>query len=61
MDSMPAVTVPTLVGAGVLLRAIRPDDLEAFGARERDPEIVRMLGGEAADAGRRPTPEEARR
>ena len=61
MEPMPTVTVPTLAGARVLLRALRPDDLEVFGERERDPEIVRMLGGEAADAGRRPTPEEARR
>jgi ribosomal-protein-alanine N-acetyltransferase len=61
MVDVTAVAVPTLAGARLVLRGIRPDDLETFLGRERDPEIVRMRGGEADTAGRRPPPEVGRR
>ena len=57
---MALATVPTLAGPRLVLRGIRPEDLQTFLGRARDPEIVRMRGGEADTAGRRPPPLVAR-
>jgi ribosomal-protein-alanine N-acetyltransferase len=53
---MAPADVPTLAGPRLTLRGIRPDDLQTFLGRTRDPEIVRMRGGDADTAGRRPPP-----
>ena len=45
MDGMAPARVPTLAGPRLVLRVIRPDDLQTFLGRVRDPEIVRMRGG----------------
>ena len=60
MNGMAPADVPTLVGPRLSLRGIRPDDLQTFLGRARDPEIVRMRGGDASTAGRRPPPLVAR-
>jgi len=54
MDGMAPAAVPTLTGRRLVLRAIRPADRQTFQGRMRDPEIVRMRGGDASSAGRRP-------
>jgi RimJ/RimL family protein N-acetyltransferase len=60
MNGMAPADVPTLVGPRLVLRGVRPDDLQTFLGRARDPEIVRMRGGDASTAGRRPPPLVAR-
>ena len=60
MGGMAPADVPTLVGPRLALRGIRPEDLQTFLGRSRDPEIVRMRGGDASTAGQRPPPLVAR-
>jgi RimJ/RimL family protein N-acetyltransferase len=50
MDGMAPADVPTLAGPRLTLRGIRPEDLQTFLGRTRDPEIVRMRGGNASRA-----------
>ena len=47
---MSKVAVPRLVGPRVVLRGVRPHDIEGYIACGRDPEIVRMLGADADSA-----------
>jgi [ribosomal protein S5]-alanine N-acetyltransferase len=58
---MAPADVPILVGPRLVLRGIRADDVQTFLGRVRDPEIVRMRGGDASTAGQRPPPLVARR
>lgn len=60
MNGMAPADVPTLAGPRLTLRGIRPEDLQTFLGRTRDPEIVRMRGGDANTAGHRPPPLVAR-
>ena len=60
MDGMAPADIPTLAGPRLTLRGIRAEDLQTFLGRVRDPEIVRMRGGNADTAGRRPPPLAAR-
>ena len=60
MKDMAPADVPTLVGPRLTLRGLCADDLQTFLGRTRDPEIVRMRGGDASTAGRRPPPLVAR-
>lgn len=53
---MAPADVPTLAGPRLTLRGIRPEDLQTFLGRTRDPDIVRMRGGDADTADRRPPP-----
>ncbi len=60
MTRMSPAHVPTLAGPRLVLRGILPEDLQTFLGRARDPEIVRMRGGNTDTAGRRPPPLVAR-